>query len=144
MEIRCGCCNSRDRCDAAKGAILFHRCRICMKTADSPDLRGLFIAEPVDAPRTRTNAYLVRLSLSLSCPAFADWHESKVATLNGLVIAFRPTLGLRRIVHPPVTPSSKSFVETNFSLFSMEWNLKFLHQQNSEQIVTMVVLILNV
>lgn len=34
-----------------------------MKTADSPDLRGLFIAEPVDAPRTRTDAYLVRLSL---------------------------------------------------------------------------------
>ena len=58
-----------------------------MKTADSPDLRGLFIAEPVDAPRTRTDAYLVRLSLSLSLslsrPAFADWHESKVATSNG-------------------------------------------------------------
>lgn len=39
-----------------------------MKTADSPDLRVLFIAEPVDAPRTRTNAYLVRLTGVLPRP----------------------------------------------------------------------------
>ena len=53
---------------AAKGAILFHRWGICMITADSPDLRGLFIAEPVDAPRTWTDAYLVRFTGVLPRP----------------------------------------------------------------------------
>lgn len=43
---------TNDQCSVRKERYYSIDGDICMKTADSADLRDLFIAEPVDAPRT--------------------------------------------------------------------------------------------
>nr|KAF7438865.1 hypothetical protein H0235_001256 [Vespula pensylvanica] len=59
-EILISYTETNDQCSTRKKRYYSIDGGICMKTADSADLRGLFIAEPVDAPRTtRVDSYLV-------------------------------------------------------------------------------------
>lgn len=83
--------------------ILFYRQRICMKSADSPDLRALFIAQLGDAPRSGHLPGPVGLAWpGLACRRFAY----STLLCSALASASASCLGLACV--RPLAPSFSS------------------------------------